>query len=141
MPPASDDLIRSESRDLHMELPSELSEFYRQSNGLKSESGVRLYAVNELSEKNESGAIDQFAPEYLAVGEDKRGRTLLMSHSLDLAWSKEARIVTVPFLLPWQKWIERGLDPESGPRLSQYTATFADIWLKQRNRSAPHLSS
>jgi hypothetical protein len=76
-PPASADAIRSVSQRLPTELPEDYAALLTQSDGVIANTFI-LYSCDELPERNETFEVGEYAPGYVAVGDDNGGRAIIL---------------------------------------------------------------
>jgi len=60
-------------------LPLDLSDFLEFSDGCLLETGVKIYSLDELQERNETYEITEYAPGYILIGDDSGGKGFLLS--------------------------------------------------------------
>jgi hypothetical protein len=77
-PGASDDQIQEAARTLGVEFPGFYSDFLRRSNGAGPEGNLLLYSTDDIAERNETFQVQEYAPGYLAIGDDSGGRSILI---------------------------------------------------------------
>lgn len=106
--PASDDGILRATRELGRVVPDVVKRFWRVTNGLHSDSGVLLYSTRLIAERNDTLGVTEYAPEFVAVGDNSGGRVFLMeasaaAHTLYDAddSSPEARSIVAASYLDW----------------------------------------
>ena len=68
--PALDEAIAVVEEELGRPLPEELKALLRRSDGMFCRDLIRIYATNELSERNETNEVDQYVPGWLMIGDD-----------------------------------------------------------------------
>ncbi len=78
-PGASEAQIRSAAQALGVELPGFYADFLRRSNGLEPQDRVLLYSTDDLPERNETFEVRQYAPGFLAIGDDSGGQAILIA--------------------------------------------------------------
>lgn len=79
--PASIEMLSSLEADLGFELPNDYKALLLQANGLVLSSGIVLYSIEDLVERNLTFEVFDYAPGYLAIGDDSGGRALLIDYS------------------------------------------------------------
>lgn len=47
-------------------------------NGFVERSGIKIYSINEIKERNETFEVNKYLPGYVAIGDDSGGNLLLM---------------------------------------------------------------
>ncbi|NHZ60901.1 SMI1/KNR4 family protein [Massilia genomosp. 1] len=78
-PPAARTAIEQVEAQLGMRLPDAYRELLACANGMRFDNGLVVYPVEELFERNETIEIEQYAPGYLAIGDDSGGRALVLA--------------------------------------------------------------
>ena len=114
--PASNQAIGDAERQLACSIPPALRELYTESDGLASGSGNLIYSAADLPERNRMFEVATYAPGFVAVGDDRGGRVLLMSSSGEALWVDAGSMDPAhgdPLEMPWDVWIEAGLPPAS----------------------------
>jgi hypothetical protein len=110
---ATEAQIQAASRALGVDLPAYYAEFLRRTDGLGPEGSLVLYAADDLAERNETFEVQEYAPGYLAIGDDSGGRSILIA----LDGSPRVFIVDQGSMDPddfeevapdFAEWIERG---------------------------------
>jgi hypothetical protein len=64
-------------------LPEEFREFLKRSDGLSLGGGLLIYGSAELKERNETWEVEDYAPGYIAIGDDGGGNVFLMKLNQD----------------------------------------------------------
>jgi len=87
------DLIRNTSaRDIEIQevedlmkttLPDAYKELLRYTNGFSNGGGLIIYGTEEIVERNETWEIDEYASDYVAIGDDGGGNVFLMLQDLE----------------------------------------------------------
>ncbi|MDQ1922140.1 SMI1/KNR4 family protein [Massilia pseudoviolaceinigra] len=78
-PPVAEDLIGRVEAQLGMSLPGPYLELLRSANGMRFDNGLVVYAAEEVVERNETFEVKNYAPGYVAIGDDSGGRAVMMS--------------------------------------------------------------
>lgn len=92
-PPATAAEIAALRSELGFDVPTSLQEVWRTSNGLSyPESGVTLYATNDIKERNESYEIGIYEPDFLLIGDDSGGNGFLIDKN-----EKESKVFKIDF--------------------------------------------
>lgn len=65
-------------RDFHRQLPDIYFELLKFSNGFLFESGVVIYSSDEVFERNQNFEVQKYAGDYLAIGDDSGGISILI---------------------------------------------------------------
>lgn len=60
---------------------SVLAELWRHSNGVMLDDGTSIYAADEITERNATFQVAEYAPGWVLIGDDSGGRGYLMRHS------------------------------------------------------------
>ncbi len=76
---ANDTEIRETEKELKFKIPGELEEVLRESNGFSCDSGVLVYGTSEIAERNMNYEVEEYAPGYLAIGDDGGDYVFLIS--------------------------------------------------------------
>jgi hypothetical protein len=76
--PAEPDVIDRLSELLGV-LPEQLDRWYRLTNGFLLASGVGLYSVMDLVERNDTFEVHEYCPGFLLIGDDSGGRGILIN--------------------------------------------------------------
>lgn len=79
--PASEEDLNRVRQHVGSDLPRALEELYRLTDGFVSPSGISVYEVSSLLERNETFEVAVYAPGYFMFGDDSGGRGFLMSLS------------------------------------------------------------
>lgn len=74
----SHDVSRTE-KQLGIQLPGDYVQFLMFSDGCLLESGLSLYSLQDLVERNQTYEIFEYTPGYLLVGDDSGGLGILLS--------------------------------------------------------------
>lgn len=110
---ATEAQIQGAARALGVDLPAYYGEFLRRTNGLGTEGSLVLYAADDLAERNETFEVQEYAPGYLAIGDDSGGQSILIA----LDGSPRVFVVDQGSMDPddfeevapdFAEWIERG---------------------------------
>ena len=65
-------------QSLATRLPTALREFLKLSDGLSLGGGLLIYGSADLKERNDTWEVNEYAPGYLAIGDDGGGYVFLM---------------------------------------------------------------
>jgi hypothetical protein len=65
-------------QSLAARLPAGLREFLKLSDGLSFGGGLLIYGSADLKERNDTWEVNEYAPGYLAIGDDGGGSVFLM---------------------------------------------------------------
>lgn len=84
-PASEEDTIRLEAT-MGFSFPSEYKELLRVSNGFALPSGLTIYAIEDVSERNQTFEVRTYAPDYFAIGDDSGGRLVLLHKHLPGVW-------------------------------------------------------
>jgi hypothetical protein len=82
-PPASDESLEALADYVGQPLPAQYLELLKASNGLGSGDFVRLYAAEEVPESNDTYEAKEYAPGYLAIGDDGGGKAIMLKLDSD----------------------------------------------------------
>ncbi|WP_254636634.1 SMI1/KNR4 family protein, partial [Acinetobacter oleivorans] len=77
MPLLNEIKIKIES-DFHRPLPDIYFQLLEFSDGILFESGVVIYSSNEVFERNQTFEVQKYAGDYLAIGDDSGGMSILI---------------------------------------------------------------
>lgn len=77
-------------KKMQIELPNDYIKLLGNANGFLAEDGIKIYGIDELIERNETFEVIEYAPGYVAIGDDSGGRVFLMK-----AQENEKRIISV----------------------------------------------
>jgi len=81
-PPASVENILKAEHALGIDLPVEYSDFLKVANGAYFENGIRIYPLDELVERNETLEVTEYAPGFLAIGDDNSEYVFIVDQTL-----------------------------------------------------------
>ena len=133
-PAATEEQAASAVEQLGRPVPSPLSELWATSNGLATKSGAVVYSTDDVSERNKTLEVEEYAPGYVAVGDDSGGRALLMATTgnhavwVDMGTMDPSR--GVELALPWKEWLESGLPlPEDDDEREE--PAHVDVYLER----------
>ncbi|MGG3129937.1 SMI1/KNR4 family protein [Bacillus pumilus] len=76
--PASDKHIKEAESQLNMVLPHDYKALLKQSNGCSIGSNLLLYGTEDIAERNATWEVQQYASDYVAIGDDGGGQVFLM---------------------------------------------------------------
>lgn len=76
--PASDKHIKEAESQLNMVLPDAYKNLLKQTNGCSVGGDVLLYGTEDITERNATWEVQQYASGYVAIGDDGGGQVLLM---------------------------------------------------------------
>jgi hypothetical protein len=110
--------ISSLMKGVGFDLPPTYLEMLRHSNGFALQSGVVLYASEDVLERNKTFEVDVYAPDYFAIGDDSGGRLIVISKHNPGVWIVDGG----------------SLDPQDmtllAPSLEQWFATGCGLQMK-----------
>lgn len=114
-PGAADAELNSIEAALGVTLPTAYRELMRYSNGALLDSGVSIYSVDDLVERNTTYEVLEYCPGFLLVGDDSGGRGFLIDLKDDagriygsgLGDLDPSEFVTIASTL--QDWVDLGL--------------------------------
>lgn len=75
---ASESSIQEVGSLLGFKLPECYARLVRLSDGVESETGLVIYGVSDVVERNATFEVAEYAPGYLAIGDDSGGRSVLV---------------------------------------------------------------
>lgn len=76
--PASNIDIQNIESSSGIQLPDVYKELLKYTNGFSIGGGVIIYGTDDILERNETWEVDQYAPGYVAVGDDGGGNVFIM---------------------------------------------------------------
>ncbi|MGG0859423.1 SMI1/KNR4 family protein [Bacillus pumilus] len=76
--PASEKHIKEAESRLNMVLPDAYKNLLKQTNGCSVGGDVLLYGTEDITERNATWEVQQYASGYVAIGDDGGGQVLLM---------------------------------------------------------------
>ena len=76
---ANDAEINELGSKLGVAIPAVYSDLLKESNGFSLNEGLLVYSTEEVPERNETLEVQEYAPGYLAVGDDSGGRSVMLS--------------------------------------------------------------
>lgn len=88
--PAIDKQINDVMISTKIKLPSVYKDLLRITNGLLNKQGLVIYGTNDITERNETWEVEQYATGYVAIGDDSGGNVFLM-----LQREEETRVISV----------------------------------------------
>ncbi|WLH54022.1 SMI1/KNR4 family protein [Pseudomonas tolaasii] len=77
---ASESGLQGLELQLGKSIPHEYKLLLRQSNGVWHKSGLVIYAIEDVFERNETMGAIRYATGYLAIGDDSGGRAILVPY-------------------------------------------------------------
>ncbi|UDF16349.1 SMI1/KNR4 family protein [Bacillus pumilus] len=111
---ASDKQIKKAESQLNMVLPDAYKNLLKQTNGCSIGGDVLLYGTEDITERNATWEVQQYASGYVAIGDDGGGRVFLMRQAEEekKVWivdagvmdPQHAELVTENLL----EWVSRG---------------------------------
>jgi hypothetical protein len=112
---ASDAELNSLETGLGVTLPTAYRELMRFSNGALLDSGVSIYSVGDVAERNATYEVLEYCPGFLLVGDDSGGRGFLIDtndnagrvYGSGLGDLDPSEFVTIASTL--QDWVDKGL--------------------------------
>lgn len=78
---ASPDQIGSIQGKLGVVLPKSYAQLLDETNGFMLENGISIYSTDDLIERNETFEVQEYAPGFIAIGDDSGGMSILISIS------------------------------------------------------------
>ncbi|HOV26439.1 MAG TPA: SMI1/KNR4 family protein [Pseudobacteroides sp.] len=117
--PASDFEINKVEKELKMQLPKAYRELLKLSNGFSIGGGLLIYGTMDISERNLTLGVKEYAKGYVAIGDDGAGNVFLMTQDLE---SKDVIVVDSGDMNPnnalkvtsdFTSWISSGCVNES----------------------------
>ena len=70
--------VRDLEEQLNRRIPDQYRNLLEAANGFMLEKGLFIYSAEEVFERNETFEVSQYAPNYLAIGDDGGGRSVLI---------------------------------------------------------------
>ncbi|MDR0120407.1 SMI1/KNR4 family protein [Bacillus pumilus] len=112
--PETDINIKKAESQLNMVLPDAYKNLLKQTNGCSIGGDVLLYGTEDITERNATWEVQQYASGYVAIGDDGGGRVFLMRQAEEekKVWivdagvmdPQHAELVTENLL----EWVSRG---------------------------------
>ncbi|UOD33065.1 SMI1/KNR4 family protein [Massilia violaceinigra] len=78
-PPASRTAIEQVEAQLGMRLPDAYRELLACANGIRFDNGLVVYPLDDVIERNQTLEVGDYAPGYLAIGDDSGGQAVMLS--------------------------------------------------------------
>ncbi len=109
-------------------LPGDYREFLRRSDGLSLDGGLLIYGSADLTERNETWEVDEYAPGHIAIADDGGGDVLILKLNGDdqAVYAVESCVMDPEFAHKVSEslaaWIVTGLEM-NGLHLSDRTST------------------
>lgn len=76
---ANDAEVSALEAELETTFPSVYSDLLKESNGFSLNGGLLVYSTEEVAERNETLEVQEYAPGYLAIGDDSGGQSIMLS--------------------------------------------------------------
>ncbi len=116
------------------DLPLVLQQFWQQADGGELNSGVKLYSLDEIDERNETFEVAEYAPQLVLIGDDSGGDGFFLDRQTDASrvyqiglgaiGSSEGRLVSENLLT----WLAEGA-VSTEESTSEADALLVDIYL------------
>ncbi|NHZ97863.1 SMI1/KNR4 family protein [Massilia sp. CCM 8734] len=78
-PPAAETSIDQVEAQLGMRLPDAYRALLRCANGIWFDNGLVVYPLDDVIERNQTLEVGEYAPGYLAIGDDSGGQAVMLS--------------------------------------------------------------
>ena len=88
--PANGGQINDTMAAINMTFPNVYKNLLKITNGLSNQQGLVIYGTNDITERNETWEVEQYATGYVAIGDDSGGNVFLM-----LQREEETRVISV----------------------------------------------
>lgn len=90
---ATDNDIKILDGQFSFKLPLEYTELLRNANGFVLNNGLTVYSSSEVFERNETFEVEEYAPGYLAIGDDSGGLSILINIENEKIYSVDQGIM------------------------------------------------
>jgi len=137
--PASNEEINSVESTIGINLPWKYQMILLTSNGFLTESGILIYGIEDVVERNATWEVQKYAEGHIAIGDDSGGRVLLMAAQIEATQvllvdsgdmnPKRAIIITNDVV----EWIAKGCEIKGDSAIidHQYTKLYDVILISQ----------